>query len=60
VPADRPTVEPNTGFGHITGCEIVRVEGDAGVLQLLSCAPSCPHGEVYLPRPDQADWLERG
>lgn len=59
MPANRPTVEPNTGFGHIIGCEIVRVEGDVGVLELLKCAPSCPHGEVYLPRPDQARWFEQ-
>jgi hypothetical protein len=58
--ASRPNVEPNPGFGHVTGCEIVRVEGEAGVLELLRCAPSCPHGEVYLPRPEQASWFERG
>ena len=50
---------PNTAFGHVTGCEIVRAEGDAGVLELLRCAPSCPHGEIYLPRPDQVNWLAR-
>ena len=60
MPANRPSVEPNTGFGHITGCEIVRVEGDARALELLRCAPSCPHGEVCLPRPDQANWFGHG
>jgi hypothetical protein len=59
VPADRRPVEPNTGFGHITGCEIVRVEDEAGALELLSPAASCPHGEVYVSRPDQASWFER-
>ena len=60
MPANRPTAVPNTGFGHITGCEIVRVESDAGALELFRCAPSCPHGEIYLPRPDQPNWLANG
>jgi hypothetical protein len=47
--------EPNTEFGHIEGCEILRVEGEDARLELRRCAPSCPHGEVVLLRPDQAE-----
>ena len=51
--------QPNTGFGHVEGCEILRVEAEDACLEFLRCAPSCPHGEVVLLRPDQAERFKR-
>jgi hypothetical protein len=51
--------QPNTGFGHVEGCEILRVEAEDACLEFLRCAPSCPHGEVVLLRPDQTERFKR-
>jgi hypothetical protein len=47
--------EANKEFGHVEGCKILRVEGEDARIELLRCAPNCPHGEIVLLRPDQAE-----
>jgi hypothetical protein len=49
----------DTGFGDVEGCEIMRVEAEDACLEFVRCAPSCPHGEVVLLRPDQAERFKR-